>query len=239
MPEPVDRVEERLRDLAGALRTDPPPAAVEELVGCVLRRVAAEPAPRPRPVRRRLAALLVALAGTGVAVSPVGAEVVGWLDLGGVVVRTGPGASPSGSPSVPPADGGLTVAEAGERAGFEPRWPRALGAPDAAEVSAGVRVVSLTWEGERGTVRLDQFDGGLAPLFWKSAREVTPVRVGGVEGLWFAEPHEVVVADADGELTLPPRLAARTLVWVRDGRTYRLEADLGRSEAVAVARTLR
>jgi hypothetical protein len=56
------------------------------------------------------------------------------------------------------------------------------------------------------------------------------VRVNGAPGLFIEGEH----------VLLPPRrLAGNTLVWVRGGATYRLESELGRDAAVALARSVR
>lgn len=227
-------LEEQLRDLGRAVRVDEP---TDRLTAAVMERVAAEPEPARSRLRRWWVALVGGLLGVGVVLSPVGAQVAEWLSIGAVDVRVGPGAS-TGDAEVPRARGDLTVAEAGEQVGFAPGVPVALGAPDAVEVADGM--VGMTWGGGAEAVRLDQVDDPIAPYFWKSSRAVSFTRVGDVEALWFDDAHELVVLGEDGsEATTPPRLAARTLVWAVGSRTYRLEGDLTRSEAVAIAESVR
>ena len=51
--------------------------------------------------------------------------------------------------------------------------------------------------------------------------------------------HEFFYLDADGEPQPDTaRLAANTLLWERDGVTYRLESALDRDAALAIARQL-
>ena len=58
-------------------------------------------------------------------------------------------------------------------------------------------------------------------------------------GLYFASPHQILVRGPDGVVHEDqPRLAAPTLVWVRDGVTYRLEAAVDLNSALAVAASM-
>jgi hypothetical protein len=57
-------------------------------------------------------------------------------------------------------------------------------------------------------------------------------------GLYFATPHEVLVQTPEGVVHEDrPRLSGPTLVWVRGGVTYRLEAAVDLQQALAVAST--
>lgn len=239
----ADLLETRLRDLGRAVRAEPP----DDLAERVLVLLATDPAPtRPsaatawlRSRWRWLAAVVAGLLGVGIVVSPVGAEVREWFGFHGVVVeqrapRVG------GEPSVPPASGGASVADAERLAGFPLAVPDSLGQPDRVEVSPDRTVVSMSWGTGAGTVRLDQFDGELEPSFWKASLDAEFVDVGTFEGLWFPTPHEVVVLVGDGTArTYPARLADATLIWVRGGVTLRLEGDLGRARAVEIAESTR
>jgi hypothetical protein len=245
-PETLDRA---LRDLARAIETATPSAG---LTTAVLERVATEPAPEPSTFRiaagrwgdwlrarlRWVIGLLLALTLTGVAVSPVGAEVAHWFGFHGVVVSPAPG-RPSGSPEVPRADGGLTLGEAEALVDFKPGVPTRLGPPDGVSVSADRRLLSMSWDASSGAIRLDQFDAALSPQFWKQSDNPVPVRVSGHEGLWFEVPHEVAVLDDAGEEKwVPPRLAAQTLIWVEGARTFRLEGELTLAEALQAAESM-
>jgi hypothetical protein len=67
------------------------------------------------------------------------------------------------------------------------------------------------------------------------------VTVGGAEAVWISGPaHSFGYVNPDGTFgTESLRLAANTLLWVRDGVTYRLESALDRDAAIALALTLR
>ncbi len=233
-----DTIETRLRELGLALRADPP----EGHDARILARVRTEPPPEPRPApaawlrarARWVAALVGALLGVALVVSPVGAQVREWFGFHGVVVEErAPRAT--GEPTVPPATGTLTTEDAERLAGFAPVIPAALGEPDRLAVSPDRAVVSMSWRTADGTLRLDQFDGALEPLFWKASLDAELVSAGGVDALWFATPHDVVVLTDGGTRRYPPRLAAATLIWVRGEVTMRLEGDLTQEEAIRIA----
>ena len=146
---------------------------------------------------------------------PVRAAVADWFGFGGVQVRYDPSASPPPGAALPACRAPVSAAEAGRRAGFVPRAPRALGEPDAVSVSAvpgGRGTVSLCWYGRAGsTVRLDEFPARLDLGFVKQVRIMPAVAgrwAGGRTALWFAEPHVLQVpADRRGRAAVD-RVAA-------------------------------
>lgn len=206
---------------------------------------------RWRPAFAAALVVLVVLALT----PPVRAAVTEWF---GVVITQGEPAGgtrggPAGSATVPDADGGLSLPEAGDLVPFEPLVPDRLvdayGHPDGVDVSPDRGVLSLSWTTTEDTVRLDQFNGdridgftaaptpranGPAAVFWKRAayEEIT---VDGLPAIWIESAHPLMPLDAegdeDGEST---RIAASTLIWEVDGVTLRLEG-LDRTAAIEVA----
>ena len=200
------------------------------------------PTPRAAPSRRvqAVVAAVVAVVVGAFAVPPVRAAVADLFGFGGVLVREEPGPAPSTAPPPPTATSDLSLAEAADLVPFRPALPTALGEPDGVEVSADRRVLSLTWETDDGTVRLDQIGARLDYAFAKSAPGVEFVTVSGDFALWFAEPHEVVVLEPDGsQRRETARLAGHTLVWQRGSVTMRLEGDLAQQRAVDIAETVR
>ena len=134
------------------------------------------------------------------------------------------------------------MADAEAVLGFAPLVPTELGPPDAVQVSAGRRLVSMSWTGGRdGTVRLDQWAAGLDGLFAKTAPGVRLTSVGGDFAIWFDAPHEVVLLTDDhgGTRREPPRLAGHTLIWQTEHETLRLEGDLTLERALAIAASAR
>ncbi|GAA0625710.1 hypothetical protein HPO96_35885 [Kribbella sandramycini] len=198
------------------------PPVDDALTAAVLNRVA------DIPVRRRMrdrwrffvAGLCVLLAGLALT-PPVRATVAEWLRIGGVEARP-VGTAPSTAPPIPVVTGRLSLDDAARTAGFTPAWPRELGTP--AGVDASPRFVAMGWDG----VRLEQFQSGVSPLYWKkyyNQIEYVPE----VSGYWFSTPHTLVLVDQR-----VVRIAGPTLVWERAGVTYRLEvADKARAVQLA------
>lgn len=198
------------------------PPVDPELTAAVVARVA------DLPVRRRLrdrwraflAGLCVLLAGLALT-PPVRATVAEWLRIGGVEAQP-VGTGPTSAPPVPGVPGQLSLEEAARVAGFTPALPAPLGAPRGVEASQGI--VAMSWDG----VRLEQFQSGVEPVYWKKyydSLEYVPA----VNGYWFSTPHELVLVDQR-----VVRIAGPTLVWERNGITYRLEvADKARAIQLA------
>jgi hypothetical protein len=218
---------------------EPSPAAPSWWRPAWLSRLATEVRFRRRAVAAAIAGILLVLVLT----PPVRATVADWLGLG-ILVRPGP-AVPSASPP-PAAIGDLTLEEAAALVPFTPVVPSALGDPDQIEVSADRRVVSMSWEpagGDdgHGRLRLDEFDGAMAPRYVKEAMidGVEYVDIDGRPALWFSEPHTVELLEDDGTIrTESARTTGPTLVWQRDDTvTLRLEGTGTVSEAVEIARS--
>ena len=234
-----DELDVALRSLARGLVTPEPSLELAERVAA---RIQGLPVPQPTVgarLRARagwLVALLVALLVTTLAVSPVGATVAEWFGFHGVMVREDD-SDLTGDPVVPAEPTGPSLEEAAEVAGFRPLVPEGV---SPSGVSSRQGFVSLTWQARGSTVRLDQFRGSLEPTFWKTARDATIVEVDGRDALWFPTPHEVAVVPSTGVAeTIPPRLAAQTLIWVSASLTLRLEGELTLEEAVDVAESVR
>jgi len=250
MSEQVDTavVEDALRDLSGALVT---PDVDASMLNRVQTAIAVAPVPSTSPVKaafesawlwsksrmKWLVAIVAAVLLTGVTLSPVGAEVAEWFGFHGVFVVERAG-TPTGEPTVPSVQGELTLDEAGKQAGFEPEVPSLLGTPNDVEADPQRPLISMSWGSPEATIRLDQFLAELSPLFWKSTNRAELVQLDAGEGLWFPEAHEVVILGPDGEVTVPARLAASTLIWPQDGRTLRLEGTFTRAEAIQIANSM-
>ena len=130
--------------------------------------------------------------------------------------------------------------------------PRALGRPDA--VYADGDHVTLLYRPRRGLPEsaqtgagalLSQFPGRTHPeLIRKLAGPGTTierVRVDGEPGYWLGgDVHSLIYEDPSGDIRESPmRLAGPTLVWRRGELTLRLEADVTKSRALAIARSVR
>jgi hypothetical protein len=237
---PTDHLPETaLRELSTRLDVPPPPDE-SRLTAAVL--ASLDEPPRRRPtLAPRLAAAAVALLlalGVAMAVSPeVRAAVLDFLRIGAVEVTDQPRQPSSSDEALLPGEHAVTLDRAREQANFPLRLPSALGDPDAVHVADDARVVTLLYDG----VRVDQFEGGLDPMYRKQypLEEAVPTRVDGWQGVWLPDPHPVHYLGRDGRThEQPARLAGSTLIWEESGLTYRVEGDLTRSEAVTIAESM-
>jgi len=208
------------------------PPVAEGLATAVLEVVADEPVRRSlvdvlRTRWRALLALLALLVAGAVVVSPVRATVAEWLNIGGVEARP-VGQTPSTAPTVPAVTGRMGLQDAERVAGFTPSVPRVLGAPAGVEASQGF--LAMSWA---GGARLEQFEAQPSPMYIKKYYMSLEV-VDSVNGFWFSSPYELVLVDQAGkEKTI--RVAGPTLVWVHDGRTFRLEGVADKARATEIA----
>lgn len=255
-PDVVDAVLARIERLHPA--TSPVPDAVGSVSG--------RPAPRERARRRSLrrrsvaAAVAVTVAGVIAVGTMLGAHhaVADWLGIGAVRIETVPipadvdGWLDLGDP--------VTLVEAVGAASVELLAPEALGDPDlvllddAGQVSlvygvpagTGAGVAGVDPAADTGVGTLVTFlDGDLGPSLTKlvdtGLTSITQVDVGGAEGLWLeGGPHLVTRTDGTGiDHLVGGRLAANTLIWVRDDTTIRIETTVDLPSALAIADSLR
>ncbi|MFJ2159622.1 hypothetical protein [Streptomyces sp. NPDC087856] len=210
--------------------------------------------------RRALVAGLCGLLTVLVLTPPVRAAVFDWFGFGGVEVRYDPSAVPSAGAEVPGCGRSVTLAQARQRAGFEPLVPDALGVPDAVTVTAepqGRFLVSLCWRESGHTVRVDEYPARLDVGFAKAVREPPEwlsldgtVPPEGIQNpaLWFARPHLLSfwLVGADGHrYTREERTAGPTLLWTHvvggvpgENLTFRLEGVASERRAVEIARSV-
>ena len=124
--------------------------------------------------------------------------------------------------------------------------PDRIGAPDAAFTGRPEGGTSFVWKPSAPLPRvfdsdigllLTEFPGGLDRQLVEKlvppGTTIEPVTVDGAAGYWLGDGvHEFFYLDADGEPQPDTaRLAANTLLWERDGVTYRLESALDRDAA--------
>jgi hypothetical protein len=198
------------------------PPVDDALTAAVLTRVADVPVRKRLRDRWRafLAGFLVLLAGL-VLTPPVRATVAEWLRIGGVQAQP-VGTRPSTAPPVPTVSGHLTLEQAERVAGFTPKLPKDLGAPTGLDASEGF--VAASW----GAVRLEQFQSGISPMYIKQYYDGLDY-VPQVNGYWFRTPHQLELVDKR-----VVRIAGPTLVWERNGVTFRLEGA-AKTHAVELA----
>lgn len=242
-----DRLEERLSDLGAYIDapacTDLPERVRERLEGSSQRRSIVL---RGRRAVLLAAAIVVLAAGGAIAA----------LSIRGVRITIDP------APTVTPRAGATlrlgeptTLAAARARAGFPIPVPRALGPPDEVWIDRDgpATPVTLVYRARVGLPRaidrndvavlLTQLRAGINDaVFAKivgSSDDVRSVTVDGSPGYWIRGKHYVSYVAPDGSMfddTL--RLSASTLLWERDGVTFRLESSLPLDRALLIAGSL-
>lgn len=252
-------IERDLRDLGEHIDFPPTPD-----FGPTLRRqLARRPAWFERRSWQRLAlatvaaAVVVALAA--VAYPPTRDGIARFLHLRGVTIeRTSKLPSPTPSAAATDTVGPgqvVTREQAGAQANFKVRIPSEpaqtptfrLGLVDAQPV------VSLEYP--PSTTLPDPHQIGIGLLVTEFRADLVPgilgkfvgpdttleeVPVDGVTGYWLAgAPHEIMVRGRTGERLETLRLAENTLVWERDGVTYRIESALSKAAVLLIAASLR
>jgi hypothetical protein len=229
-------LERELHDLAGAVAVPPTP----DLASAVGSRLEATVPPAPGRFRLRPAlvlAIVVAVAVlAGPAVSPARTAILRFFGIGGVQIEF-VDRLPAVEPEAPLVLGGeIEPAEAP----FRISVPAVLGDPDALYASGNV--VTLLY-GSLDGVRLLVTELGYDALPPEVAKKVVVtgtgvrfVEIPGVFGpaVWIeGEPHVLELPGA------PARLAGNTLVWVQNGRTFRIEGAAQLDDALRIAESMR
>jgi hypothetical protein len=237
----VREIETRLAELD----VEWPPAP--DVAARVRARVESEPRSRRfRPAWAVALAILV-LGGGAAAVPSARSAVLRWLGIEGVRIERVP-VNPT------PAQSATPLLGLGERTRLTDAMlvPAALGRPDAV-YAVGERVTLLYRAGpglpesehSGAGALLTQFPGRTNAEFIRKfagpGTTIERVRVEGEPGFWLAgEAHGLLYEDPTGEIReAPSRLVGPTLVWRHGARTLRLEADVSKSRALAIARSIR
>ncbi|MEU8320360.1 hypothetical protein AB0C33_18545 [Nonomuraea sp. NPDC048881] len=245
--DPFDDLEAELTALGPLLDTPSPPP--DDVAAAVRARLELQPEKRgrrTRPTRRtrrarwRIVAAVVLAVVAVTAATPQGrAAVARVLRLAGVELQLG---------DTPPTPVRTTANLPGEHpvapddlpglVRFQVRTPAELGPPARATVADQGRLVSMFWP---DGVRLDQFQGGVDPFFFKKLGPPWPdyVEMAGTTAWWIPGAHPLGYIRRQDGTEIPLRQAAPTLVWQRDALTYRLEGAGTRERAVRIAGSLR
>jgi hypothetical protein len=207
-------------------------------------------------VRRLSVAVVIAVIVVGVVV--VGAAfgvhdaVADWLGIGAVEIENVPlpddlsGRLDLGDP--------VSLEDAQRDASVEVLVPAALGEPDLVLLD-DVGQVSLVYglpvgadadpAAGAGIGTLVTFlDGDFGPYLTKMVdsriTDITPVEVAGAEGLWLeGGPHVVARTGPTGnDIVSEGRLAANTLLWIRNGATIRIETPADLATTLTIAESL-
>ena len=92
---------------------------------------------------------------------------------------------------------------------------------------------------------LSEFRGSVDDRYFQKlvgqGTTVETVQLGGEAAYWISgAPHEIIFVDPNGEPQFDGRRSVGdTLLWARDGITYRIESALGRDATIALAESLR
>ena len=200
-----------------------------------------------RPLRWRAVLVVVAALLAVLIATPQGrAAIIQVLRFAGVELRQGPGPPLSpGRGSSLPGERRMSLEQARRQVSFPILVPAALGRPGEVVVSDGGRVVSLIYRRTSyGLVRMDEFAGHLDQVYFQKIvdfRNVTYVEVNGTKGLWIKGPHELVYMTRDGYwAAASARLTTgNTLIWGTRQVALRLEGNLGKTAALAIASSAR
>ena len=250
-------IERRLQDLATHIDFPPTPDFSREL----RRELASRPSRPEQRSWRRLALVAVAaavvLALAAVAYPPTRDGIARFLHLSGVTIQrtsTLPSPSPRATDTIGPG-AVVTLEQARAAADFKVRVPS-----EPAEVPTIhlertdlQPVLSLEYGPSAALpdphhlgigLLVTEFRGDLIPgLMGKLVgpdTTIEDVEVDGVAGFWLAgAPHEIMVHGRSGDRPETLRLAENTLVWERDGVTYRVESALSKAGALRIAASLR
>jgi hypothetical protein len=205
-----------------------------------------------------VAATLAVILAVAFLFTPPVADALGHLlSLPGIQiyrVPQTPSARPNASAPTFPGQRVASAAEASRIAGFTVRMPAGLGDPSAIYVETAPVRVTIVYASVPGIPVSPQAGVSAIVVEFKGtietqimAKAVGPgttldaVPLGsGVAYYLAGQPHQFFFRDPTG-LVQPEtlRLAGNTLLWQEDGTTYRLEAQVGRDEAVRIASTLR
>ena len=234
-------LEVRLRELGHELELPAEP----DLTAAILEQLEGR---SPFPWRRAaaLAFALVAIAvATAFAVPQARSAILRFFDLGGAtVIRV---------ETLPPAverpqAGGLgrpaSREEAEQTLGFKLALPRFEGEGPRRVYVIGdsLGTVIVRWHGRRVLLsEFPSFGGQSLKKLAANATIIEPVEVNGRAGLWLqGAPHTLTYFDRQlglQEQTIVIR--GNVLLWLRGGLTLRLEGNLSRSQAIALAQTVR
>jgi hypothetical protein len=213
-----------------------------DLVGPVRRRLAEgrRPVAWRRPVLIALAALLVAVAAT-MAVPQARSEVLDWLGIGGVTVR-----HVDDLPTVEKRQADLALGrrmsleEARELSVFGIRVPRRRGLEDPEVYRGDFGQVSFLYGSEeKPRLLITQLLGtGSLEKLVQTETDVELVNVDGAEGAWLEGGEHVLFFPSVGPES--QRLVGNVLILERkDGVTVRIEADVPKSVAIRIFRSMR
>ena len=205
---------------------------------------------RPHPKATstlRWALAVVLLAAALLAVPPVRAQLLEWLQIGGMNIKRA--ITPIPEDTLPaPVDlitgyelsGRTTLAEAVAEFGYPIRYPPAYGKPQHVylqDIGTGPFVI-LVWVDLEDPTQMILVEYILAPGTWLTKGPVPTLAVTNINGnraVWTDGPYMVSIQGFHQAARL---LEGHALIWEQDGLTYRLELDATLKQAVQIAETI-
>jgi hypothetical protein len=184
-------------------------------------------APRRRRLGRPLALALAALGAAvavAMAVPPARSAILDFFGIGGVEIQRVETVPPLPAERVAPGVR-VPLAQARNSVDFDLVVPEGY---RSVYLEAGI--VTFVWP-DRLLMEL-RGDELLLKKVVEQDASIEWVDVDGYPGVWLEGPHGLYMPGGGA------RLAGNVLIWVRDGVTFRLEGDLTRARALALAGTL-
>ena len=186
-------------------------------------------------------AVAVVAVGIAFAVPPARSAILRFFHLGAATVERVETLPPAQQRPLAAGLGPARSREAAERVAGAPIVlpPFSQGAPTRFYARPGL--IATTFRSHGKPVLLAELSGqqlGFAKKFASPGTDVQPAEVSGAYfGLWLSGgPHVIVWAPPRGNVReLATRLAGNVLIWETQSRTYRLEGDLSREAAIALA----
>jgi hypothetical protein len=195
-----------------------------------------------RPVAIALAAVVLALAAA-LALSPgARTSILRFFHLRGATIERVEELPPLRTGTALGLGRRVTLAEAQAAVSFPVRVPQGE-RPERVllDESIGRGAVSLVWCCPR--IVLTELRGDALAFVEKQVgpdTTVEPLVVDGRRGVWVAGPaHAVIFRDELGRIVAEPRLARNVLLWEDGAVTLRLEGNITRARALAIARRIR
>jgi len=241
MPE----LELALREVGARLDWPDEPELASGVLAGIRRRSARSRVPR-RAFVVALAVLVVAIAAV-FAVPQTRASILRFFHLRGVTIERVPEL-----PTVP-VQGGLgtflgepvSLDEARSQAQFDVVVPAALGDADQVYFQAsppGGMVSFLYGTRAKPNALVTEFQARVDEVIFKKVvpdTKIDPVQINGQPGFWIEGAHSFTYLDRQDDMqTEQVRLAGNVLVWELGTRTFRLEADVPKDEALRIARSM-
>jgi hypothetical protein len=182
--------------------------------------------------------------------------VAGWLGLRGVKIEVVPSLSPVPLGQNLVLGPAVSLERAQAAVPFRILIPSALGKPDEIDLVSSVSTgqLSLLYRARPGMPAATRTGVGLILTEFEAKAETTfiekklvlggarveSVVVNGEPGFWIEGAHELIYVGPGGEpITSRTRLAGNVLLWQHGSVTLRVEADISKAQALAIALSVR